>query len=174
MNKEIRINNKMQSNYEYVRTESVGENFHKDFKPQLTPKQMLDLGVFGGKYFNDVVITNEYPKSLFKNAKLSGMDNPTNKELNYFKVLAGSSLKEWKEKGWIFKEDPRGWFEWYCRYYYGRRIPDIDEKQIERWKNAERFIKSAKTYYKEKGKHSLKLLQTALQWSYDAKKVIKK
>ena len=104
-------------------------DFYKDFKPDLVPKEMLELGVFGGSYFAGEI--DEYPKSWFKKAKIS---KEFNKDLNYFKVKAGLSFEEWKKKGWIMKEDPKGWFEWYCRFYMGRRILDIDKIQIKRWK----------------------------------------
>ena len=105
------------------------EYFYKIFRPQLTPKKMLEMGVFGGAYFNDKI--KEYPKSWFINAKLS---ETFDVEKNRFKVKAGLSRKEWLNKGWIFKEDPLGWFQWYCRFQNGRRIPSIDEIQIKRWK----------------------------------------
>ena len=104
-------------------------DFYKDFKPDLAPKEMLELGVFGGSYFAGEI--DEYPKSWLKKAKIS---KEFNKDLNYFKVKAGLSFEEWKKKGWIMKEDPKGWFEWYCRFYMGRRILDIDKIQIKRWK----------------------------------------
>ena len=104
-------------------------DFYKDFKPDLAPKEMLERGVFGGSYFAGEI--DEYPKSWFKKAKIS---KEFNKDLNYFKVKAGLSFEEWKKKGWIMKEDPKGWFEWYCRFYMGRRILDIDKIQIKRWK----------------------------------------
>ena len=85
------------------------EDFYKIFKPQLTPQKMLEMGVFGGAYFSGKI--KEYPKSWFKNAKLS---KTFDVEKNRFKVKAGLTRKEWLDKGWIFKEDPLGWFEWYC------------------------------------------------------------
>ena len=100
------------------------------FKPQLTPKKMLKLGVFGGYYFEEQ--HNEYPKNWFKDAKLSNTGYDTN--LNCFKINSGLSRKEWIKKGWITKEDPLGWFQWYCRYTMGRKIPNIDTIQIKRWK----------------------------------------
>lgn len=107
MGKAIVVNNKMQKNYTYTveNNPKDTEDFYKDFKPELTPKEMLTLGMMGGKYFNDVADTNEYPKEWFKDAKLSGIDKPYNKELNYYKVKCGSSLKQWKENGWIDKHD---------------------------------------------------------------------
>jgi len=97
-------------------------NFCKEFKPDLTPKEMLDLGVFGISYFDGKI--NKYPKSWFKKAKLS---NEFDKNLNHFKVKAGLSFEEWEKKGWIMKEDSKGWLQWYCRFYMGRRILEIDK-----------------------------------------------
>jgi hypothetical protein len=101
-----------------------------DFKPQLTPKEMLEHGVFGGWYFEGKIA--EYPAAWFKNAKLSksGFDV----SLNYFGVKSGLSRAEWRANGWITPEDPLGWFQWYCRYAMGRRLPDVDRFQIRRWK----------------------------------------
>ena len=110
------------------------EDFYKLFKPQLTPKKMLELGVFGGAYFG--LSIKEYPKSWFINAKIS---KNFDVNLNRFKVKSGLSRKEWQEKGWIFKQDPLGWFQWYCRFSNGRRILHIDEIQIKRWKNFTRL-----------------------------------
>ena len=119
---------------------SKNENdFYKLFKPQLTPKKMMELGVFGGSYFRHNI--KEYPKSWFKKAKIS---KSFNVNLNRFKVKSGLSRKEWQEKGWIFKEDPLGWFQWYCRYSCGRRIAHIDEIQIKRWKNFIRHVIAVK------------------------------
>ena len=119
---------------------SKNENdFYKLFKPQLTPKKMMELGVFGGSYFG--LNIKEYPKSWFKKAKIS---KSFNVNLNRFKIKSGLSRKEWQEKGWIFKEDPLGWFQWYCRYSCGRRIAHIDEIQIKRWKNFIRHVIAVK------------------------------
>ena len=115
------------------------EDFYKLFKPQLTPKKMLEMGVFGGSYFDKKI--KEYPKSWFKNAKLS---KNFDVEKNRFKVKAGLTRKEWLGKGWIFKEDPLGWFQWYCRFQNGRRISRIDEIQIKRWKAFKRHVTAIK------------------------------
>ena len=112
-----------------IKKKIISKGFYKSFRPQLTPKKMLQLGVFGGSYFKDKI--KEYPKSWFKNAKLNKIFDVNQ---NRFKVAAGLSRKEWLDKGWIFKEDPLGWFQWYCRFKIGRRIPRIDEIQIKRWK----------------------------------------
>ena len=100
------------------------------FNPELTPKEMLKLGVFGGYYFEGK--HKEYPKDWFVNAKLSNTGYNVN--LNCFKINSGLSRNEWVQRGWITKEDPLGWFQWYCRYIMGRRIPNIDNIQIKRWK----------------------------------------
>ena len=102
-------------------------DFYKIFKPELTPKRMLELGVFGGSYFG--LNVKEYPKSWFKNVKIS---KTFDVNLNRFKVVSGLSRQHWIEKGWIFKEDPLGWFQWYCRFSNGRKIPYIDQIQIKR------------------------------------------
>tara|TARA_B100000949_G_scaffold141539_1_gene124368 strand:+ start:337 stop:843 length:507 start_codon:yes stop_codon:yes gene_type:complete len=125
----------MQKGYVYFLTEQVAKNFHSEFRPQLSPKEMLKLGVFGGKYMSDC--TEEFPVDWFEKARLcSEIHDP---KLNYFGVNASQTLAEWRRKGWIYKEDPRGWFQWYCRYYMGRRCSD-DERQIKRWKSMTRHI----------------------------------
>ena len=114
-------------------------DFYKLFKPQLTPKKMMELGVFGGSYFGDNI--KEYPKSWFKRVKIS---KKFNVDLNFFKVKSGLSRKEWQEKDWIFKQDPLGWFQWYCRFSNGKRVPHVDEIQIKRWKNFKRHVTAIK------------------------------
>jgi hypothetical protein len=113
----ITVNDRMQSGYRYERVAPIGRNFHPEFRPELTPKQMLELGVFCGKYITDA--RKEFPTSWFTRAKLS----PHSRDcfLNYFGVDASQPLSVWRKKGWIHPDDPRGWFQWYCRYYMGRR-----------------------------------------------------
>jgi hypothetical protein len=112
------VNDRMQKNYRYELTAPVGRNFDSEFRPELTPAQMLRLGVFAGKYMTDC--RREFPKSWFKGAKLAaGQRDP---KLNYFGVDEGQPLSEWRRKGWIHRDDPRGWFQWYCRYTMGRRL----------------------------------------------------
>jgi len=134
--KSITVNDLMQQGYTYTLSEPMGKNFHSDFKPELTPKEMLSLGVFGGKYMTDCI--DEFPKDWFTDAKLCHeKHDPT---LNFFGVNASSSLSAWNKNGWIYPLDPRGWFQWYCRYYMGRRIPEEDMRQIKRWKAITRHI----------------------------------
>ena len=138
-------------------------DFYKLFRPQLSPKDMLELGVFGGSYFGEKI--KEYPKSWFINAKLS---KTFNVKKNRFKVKAGLSRKEWLDKGWIFKEDPLGWFQWYCRFSLGRRLPYIDEIQIKRWKNFRRHVVAIKKNCEEGDfRCRRRQRQAILQWSYD-------
>ena len=138
-------------------------DFYKLFKPQLTPKKMLELGVFGGAYFG--LNVKEYPKSWFINAKISKNFDVS---LNRFKVKSGLSRKEWQEKGWIFKQDPLGWFQWYCRFSNGRRIPHIDEIQIKRWKNFNRHVAAIKKNCELIDLNCRrKQRQAILQWAYN-------
>ena len=140
------------------------EQIYKLFKPQLTPKEMLDLGVFGGSYFNKKQI-KEFPKSWFSKAKLSAKFDVT---LNRFKVKSGLSREEWIKKGWIFKEDPLGWFQWYCRYTNGRRIQNIDQIQIQRWLNFTRPVKAIKKNCEEGDLFCRRRQRQAiLQWAYN-------
>ena len=137
-------------------------DFYKIFKPQLTPKKMLELGVFGGSYFGSKI--KEFPVSWFKNAKLR---KNFDVNINRFKVKSGLSREHWIEKGWIFKEDPLGWFQWYCRFCNGRRISQIDEIQIKRWKNFRRHVLAIE---KNCEKNDLgcrrRQRQAILQWAY--------
>lgn len=168
MKKRVKVNDKMQKNYVYYLTEPIGKNFSKDFKPELTPKEMLALGVFGGKYMTDC--KKEFPKSWFVNAKLSPKKKDT--QINFFKVDASQSLRVWRKKGWIYHEDPRGWFQWYCRYYMGRRLEKEDSRQIKRWKAIKRHISQIKNNCK-KGDLACrkKQRQAVLHWAYDSRKI---
>jgi len=160
----IRVSDKMQDNYSYVLSEPIGKNFDYEFNPELTPQQMLEKGVFEGHYLTDCL--NEFPEEWFANVKLS--PERADISLNYFKIKSRQPLKVWREKGWIIKPDPRGWFQWYCRYYLGRRIPEVDEKQIKRWRAFTRHkaqvIKNCKS-----GDLTCrpKQRQALLQWAYD-------
>jgi len=164
--KKILVNDKMQKKYVYYLTERIGTNFHEDFNPDLTPKEMLEIGVFGGKYMTDCI--NEFPEDWFVNAKFSSSKKDIN--LNYFKIDASLPLSEWIIKGWINDHDPRGWFQWYCRYYFGRRIYNEDLRQIKRWKAMRRHVGAIK-----KNCSQLDLLcrkkqrQALLHWAYDSR-----
>ena len=163
----ITVNDRMQQGYSYELTEPQGENFHPDFKPELTPKQMLELGVFGGKYMTDC--QNEFPVDWFDKAKLS--PNRRDPALNFFGVAASKPLSYWLDKAWIWPDDPRGWFQWYCRYYLGRRCVD-DERQIKRWKAMRRHIAQLQKHCQpgDLGCRR-KQRQALLHWAYDSRKL---
>lgn len=166
--KTITVNDKMQKNYKYVLTEPVGKNFDPVFKPELTPKQMLALGVFGGHYMTDC--TKEFPKDWFARAKMNSEKYDV--DLNYFQKDASQSLRAWRQKGWINQEhDPRGWFQWYCRYYMGRRIPEEDARQIRRWRAINRHVAQIKKNC-EQGDQTCRprQRQALLHWAYDGRK----
>ena len=166
--KNVIVNDKMQTGYQYEITEPEGKNFDPTFKPDLTPKEMLELGVFGGKYMTDC--RDEFPESWFANAKLS--PEQRNPKLNYFGVDASQPLSVWRKKGWIYKDDPRGWFQWYCRYYLGRRLPEEDKRQIKRWKAMTRHLAQIRKNCRV-GDFSChtKQRQALLHWAYDSRKM---
>ncbi len=167
MKKKIIINDSMQKGH-YFLTEPIGRNFDPGFEPELTPKEMLELGVFGGKYLNDC--QDEFPKSWFAKAKLSPAESDPS--LNYFGVKASLPLHVWIRKGWISPKDPRGWFQWYCRYYYGRRNPKEDTRQIKRWRGIRRHAGAVKKNCK-KGDLTCrrKQRQALLHWAYDSRTI---
>ena len=157
----------MQRGYEYLLTKPAGEDFAPDFKPELTPRQLLRLGVFGGKYMTDCAA--EFPGDWFARAKLCPSRHDP--ELNFFGVNASQSLSVWRAKGWIYHEDPRGWFQWYCRYYAGRRCPD-DQRQIKRWGAVRRHIAQLRKSCR-RGDLTCrpKQRQALLHWAYDSRKL---
>lgn len=117
-----------------------------DFLPNLSPSDVLHLGSFGGTYFRDITssVTGKKYKDTWKELPsewMSGLDIESqvssdiyNPQVNYYGVKCGSDLDMWESKGWIKSVDPYGWFQWYCRFYQGRRTED-DTRQIQRWKN---------------------------------------
>lgn len=161
------VNDTMQQGYRYACVEPVGKNFHPDFKPDLTPSEMLALGVFGGKYMTDC--RAEFPASWFERAKLcSERHDPA---LNCFGVNASQPLSVWRAKGWIYPDDPRGWFQWYCRYYMGRRIPGEDERQIRRWRAIHRHIAQLVAHCRPGDRMCRpRQRQAILHWAYDSRK----
>lgn len=164
----ITVHDRMQDGYEYDLVEPEGKHFDPEFRPDLSPKQMLALGVFGGKYMTDC--RDEFPEDWFAHAKLS----PEGKDpsLNCFGVDASQPLSEWKRRGWISQEDPRGWFQWYCRYFLGRRIPEEDARQIKRWKAIARHIAQLQSNCRP-GDLSCRprQRQAILHWAYDSRKM---
>ena len=164
--KVVTVNDRMQSMYRYTLVAPVGRQFDPEFRPELTPSEMLQLGVFCGKYMTDCA--NEFPTSWFTGAKLSPAAR--NCALNYFGVDASQPLSVWRKHGWIHPEDPRGWFQWYCRYYMGRRMPGEDERQIRRWKAMRRHVAQIRRHC-EPGdlRCRPRQRQALLHWAYDSR-----
>jgi len=161
------VTDKMQKRYVYYRTKRMGRGFRREFQPELSPKEMLELGVFGGKYMTDC--QKEFPASWFKKARLSS--DGRRAELNFFGVHASQPLREWRRKGWIYKEDPRGWFQWYCRYYSGRRCVD-DLRQIARWRAVRRHLAQLKKHCAARDLSCRRRQRQALlHWAYDSRRV---
>lgn len=165
--KRVVVNDRMQTGYVYYLTEPVGTNFDPEFRPELTPGELLQLGVFGGKYMTDCA--DEFPKEWFRHARLCHeFHDPA---LNFFEVNASKPLSYWIAKGWIHPDDPRGWFQWYCRYYMGRRGPD-DQRQIRRWKAMTRHIAQIKRNCRPGDLDCRRRQRQALlHWAYDSRKM---
>lgn len=168
MGKKIKVADSFQRDYTYELSQPEGKNFDADFKPELTPKQMLELGVFGGNYFQGD--TDELPDRWVKNATIS--DHGHDPRLNFFGIDASQPLAVWREKGWIYQDDPRGWFQWYVRYYMGRRIPKEDRRQIKRWKAIRRHVGQVQKNCR-KGDMACrrKQRQVLLHWAYDSRRL---
>ena len=166
MTETVIVNDRMQRNYRYVRTAPMGEAFGPDFRPELNPAEMLHLGVFCGRYMTDCAA--EFPASWFEHAKLA--PDGADCSLNYYGVRASVPLSVWVAKGWIHPDDPRGWFQWYCRYYSGRRMADEDHRQIARWRAFRRHAAQVRKHC-EPGDPFCRprQRQALLQWAYDSR-----
>ena len=167
MKHRVVVNDLMQHGYVYFRTAPVARQFAPEFTPELTPKEMLELGVFGGKYMTDC--GQEFPRQWFTRAKLAqGRRDP---RLNYFGVNASQPLSVWRRNGWICPQDPRGWFQWYCRYSMGRRSAD-DARQIRRWRAIARHAAAIRKNC-EPGDLECRRRQrqALLHWAYDTRKI---
>ncbi len=159
----VEVNDRMQSGYSYRLEAPMGAEFAPEFTPHHTPKEMLAMGVFEGKYINDC--RGEFPADWYENARLS--DRP-DASVNYFAVKSRQPLSVWRDKGWIIGPDPRGWFQWYCRYFMGRRLPDTDARQIKRWRGFARHAGQIRAncdpgdiFCRPRQRQAL------LQWAYD-------
>jgi hypothetical protein len=166
MSRTVNVNDRMQQGYRYVLTAPMGGDFAPEFAPDLTPKEMLALGVFGGKYMTDC--RDEFPSDWFEGAKLSPRGH--DKSLNFFRVSASQPLSVWRAKGWIYPDDPRGWFQWYCRYFLGRRLPEEDRRQVARWKAIRRHVRQVQLNCEPCQLDCRpRQRQALLQWSYDSR-----
>jgi hypothetical protein len=162
------VNDRMQQGYRYECVAPIGRNFDPEFKPELSPQEMLRLGIFCGKYMTDS--RDEFPASWFSHAKLAGGRRDCS--LNCFGVDASQPLAVWRAKGWLRPDDPRGWFQWYCRYYMGRRMPEEDRRQIKRWKAIRRHIRQIERNC-QPGDLTCRRRQrqALLHWAYDSRKI---
>ena len=167
MTRKVVVNDRMQQGYVYFRVELSGTHFAPSFTPELTPQQMLQLGVFGGRYMTDC--RREFPASWFTRAKLCGARHDP--RLNFFGVNASQSLAVWRRSGWIHPQDPRGWFQWSCRYYMGRRTAD-DARQIRRWRAISRHVSAIRKHC-EPGDLECRRRQrqAVLHWAYDSRRI---
>jgi len=168
--KKIISQDPLQQGYTYELSAGTGKEFPEIFQPQVTPQEMLEAGIMGGVYFLHGA-EKEFPKSWFANAKISP-DGKQHKELNFFNVKASQPRVEWERKGWIYKDDPRGWIQWYFRYYLGRRIQEEDERQIKRWFNFRRHASQVMTSCNigDYGCHT-RQRQALLHWAYDSRRM---
>jgi hypothetical protein len=161
----IVVNDRMQNGYRYILTAAEGEGFDARFHPELSPPEMLELGVFGGKYMTDC--RDEFPTAWFESARLS--PRRSDPAINFFGVTASKSLSYWRDKGWIHPDDPRGWFQWYCRYYMGRRFVD-DDRQIKRWRAMRRHVAQVRKHcHPEDLDCRRRQRQALLHWAYDSR-----
>ncbi|WBU64478.1 hypothetical protein [Paracoccus aerodenitrificans] len=167
MPRRVVVNDRMQQGYAYELTEEAGQNFHEGFSPELSPAKMLQLGIFGGCYMTDC--RDEFPGDWFSEARLS--PGKPDKDINYFGIHASQSLSEWRRKGWLHEDDPRGWFQWYCRYWMGRRHDD-DKRQIGRWRAMRRHVGQVRKGC-DTGDLSCRprQRQALLHWAYDSRKI---
>lgn len=158
---------------------------YPEFRPNLTPKEIFNAGVFGGTYFRPIYssITHknyereweEFPSDWFKELVIEKYISSSvcDKNINRYKVTSGTSLEYWEEKGWINKQDPYGWIQWYCRFYLGRRTDD-DRRQIDRWlkiagEDTGRWRKNLYNKRIKTGDRDVSpvINQLLLQWAYE-------
>lgn len=131
------------------------------FFPSYTPKEMLDMGVFGGTYLNSV--REAFPKEWFSGDRVLPPGKSPDPSLNFYGVSSGLTLSEWKRKGWILS-DRLGWFQWYCNYYMGRRLGE-DEAQIKRWRQF--CARHSAQIHKSPEQPRLRQKQALLHWAYN-------
>jgi len=146
----------------YTLTRACGDlSDHPEFQPWATPQEMLAFGVFEGKYLNSTQY--EYPRDWFVEARLSDI---ADEALNCFGVKSRMPLSEWQTRGWVHPQDPFGWFQWYARFYLGRRTED-DARQIKRWLSFVRHSRQVVLYGGGDITRRRRQRQALLQWSHD-------
>jgi hypothetical protein len=180
----VAVADRMQRGYSYVLAAPAGRAFAPGFRPGVTPARMLRMGVFEGRYLNDCV--GELPREWFEGALRAGRLRPGGADpaANHFGVKSRLSLREWRRRGWVpaapGDRDVRGWFQWYCRYWLGRRQPAVDAVQVARWRAFARHAAQVRASYArlraarrplprtraEKRAHRPRQRQALLQWAY--------
>ena len=162
------VNDRMQRDYRYDCVATAGRDFDPLFQPELMPAEMLRMGVFCGKYMTDC--RDEFPADWFTHARLAPRRRDCS--LNFFGVDASQPLSVWRAKGWIHPDDPRGWFQWYCRYHMGRRMPEEDRRQVARWRAIRRHVRQIERNC-EPGDLDCRRRQrqALLHWAYDSRKI---
>lgn len=143
----------------------MATTWQNDFGPSYTPKEMLELGVFEGKYVNNI---KGIPGDWKNTPKVLGSKDKPDPSINKYGVKSRQPLSTWKKNDWI-RSDPNGWFAWYCNYYLGRRLGEEDEWQIKRWRS---FVARHQAQIKADPKGKLKdrrlaQKQALLQWGWD-------
>lgn len=138
------------------------------FAPSYTPLEMLEAGVFEGKYINAV---KGLPASWYKLDTVKKPNEDPDPKVNKFKVKSRQGLSVWRENGWI-KTDKAGWLAWYCHYFLGRRLGEEDEWQINRWRSfvARHQGQIVAADVLTKTDKRVKQRQALLQWGWDSTK----
>ena len=156
-----------------------------DFGTNLTPIEVIKKGSFGGTFFRDIYsgVSHKFYRNSWKEFKeLKNIDcnyyssDYHDASLDKYGVKCGTSLRFCENKGWINKIDPYEWFQWYFRYYLGRRSED-DKRQIKRWKEIVnrlkgilvKMIKDADSKFDDYS-ISPKIRQILLHWGYELTK----
>ena len=142
------------------------DTWNQKLCPSFTPEEMLKMGIFEGKYVNNI---KSVPASWKSTPKVLGPDELPNEELNFYGVKSRQPLSTWKESGWI-KTDANGWFHWYIEYYQGRRLGEEDDWQIGRWSSfVARHMGQIKANCKLSDKECRPVQrQGLLQWAWDS------
>lgn len=142
------------------------------FGPSYTPKEMLELGIFEGKYINAIKGSPKLPDDWFDLPKVLGKDDEPDPSINFYGVKSRQSLSEWQKKGWTTGLSPFGWFEWYCKFYLGRRDTKEDILQINRWRS---FVARHNAQVQQKCRLTDRSCNTRqrqglLQWGWNSEK----
>ena len=172
------------------RDRSIIFNDYPEFRPNVTPREIFIKGSFGGTYWRPInsAITNkkyenehkkfEFLKDIPDEKMIRDYETDYDIKINKYGVKVGMTLDEWERQGWITEQDPYGWVQWYCAFYQGRRVPELDKHQIDRWlkiasnekgrwkKRIVNMIKSKKATYND-FTISPKIRQTLLHWAYE-------